>query len=228
MSVEVSSYRLERRGNVVGTHVLYTEIGSQTTLLEGNLSLSDNLGQSKVVQRSNCHTNRFFSYRFFETTQTGSDKRLYELVFDHLSGMVTAKRGENDRASIPYLLPYRDPLSVLFEVRNWHRSDGNPKRIPLLGKELTVIPNGIKNLQTLSGAKTAWAYTLHPGGSHVYVDTEEPHVILHLTQRLAGFNIEASLLKVEEEARMPANQPTQTHRSRGVKRRRKRHRKPRK
>ena len=90
------------------------------------------------------------------------------------------------------------------------------------------MPKGTTKVQTFTGRKTAWAYSLYPGGSHVYVDTEEPHHILHLTQRLAGSNIESSLSKIEEITQMPRGPFSGTGNARKDKRRRRRRRKPRK
>tara|TARA_B100000686_G_scaffold340382_1_gene415970 strand:+ start:136 stop:822 length:687 start_codon:yes stop_codon:yes gene_type:complete len=228
MSVEVSTYRLSLRGNEIGRNVIWTRTQNQTTNLESLLSLRGNFSQSTITQQSSCHASRFFSYRFSETTEARGEKRLYEVVFDQPSGLVTARRGKKDEASIPYLVPYRDPLSVLFEIRNWHNPDGCSKKIPLLGKEVAIVPKGTTQVQTSSGKKTAWAYSLYPGGSHVYVDTEEPHHILHLTQRLAGSNIESSLSKIEEITHMPGGQFSGTGNARKKKQRRRRRRKPRK
>ena len=228
MSVEVSTYRLTLRGNTIGTNVVWTQTQNQTTNLKSRLSLNGRLGRSIIRQHSSCHTNRFFSYSFFETTEKDGNKQLYEVVFDLPSGLVTANRGQNDKATIPYLVPYRDPLSILFEIRNWYNPDGHPRKVPLLGKEVKVIPKGTTKLKTYSGEKTAWVYSLHPGNSRVYVGTEKPHLILHLTQQMTDLNIESSLSKVEEITKMPRDLLAGNNNTRRDKRRRKRRRKPRK
>src|SRR5690606_12870546 len=117
MSVEVCSYRLTVRGKPVGTHVLKTENDGRVRLMEGRSQFQGALGNSSVVQRSRSSATDHHSLRFREETQERSEKRTFEVDFDAASGLVKASKGPKDKAEMPYLRPYRDPLSLLNEVR---------------------------------------------------------------------------------------------------------------
>ena len=221
MPVEVHSYRLTLRGKPVGTHTLRTQRRGEAALLEGRTMLQGNLGQSTVIQQSRCHNTGFFSYRFLEETKARGGNRRYEVVFDSSTGMIRASRGQNDRAYTPYLLPYRDPLSMLHEIRRLSRNGGGQTRIPMLGKEIMVLPVGVVTLPTPLGDREAWAFSLYPGRSFIYVDAEPPHPILRLTQRLTDMSVDALLVKTHEETPVP-NRERPTKGGGGRKRRRRR------
>lgn len=202
MPVEVCSYRLTVRGQPVGTHTLRTERRGRSVALEGRLQLQGSLGTATVTQRSRSHAQRHFSFSYEEQTQRRGDNRSYRIDFDHEQGLVRASRGSNDRAELPYLRPFRDPLSLLHQLRQL--GDGeDPVRVPMLGKDVLVHAIGAIELETALGRKTARAFTLQPGGCYVYVDREAPHHILAMTQRVEGQLLDAQLVQIGQEAAMP-------------------------
>ncbi len=197
MPVEVCSYRLSHKGKPVGSQELKTFQRGRVTLLEGRALFQGSLGTATVVQRSRCTGPRGVSQRFREETTERSGPRTFDVVFDPEQGLVTATKGR-DRATAPYLLPYRDPLSLLLELRDL--GDRDHAMVPMLGKQVTVARAGEVELDTSLGPRTAMAYLLHPGGSVVYVDREAPHHILKMTQRLVDGYVDALLIKVGEES----------------------------
>lgn len=204
--VEVLSYRLSHRGKPVGSQTIKTADLGRHAQLEGRTQFQGPLGTHTVVQRSRCHA-RGVSLRFREETQERNDTRRFDVTFDPRQGLVTAVKGPKDNASVPYLLPYRDPLSLLHEIRQLGAIEG-PVRVPLLGKEVTVQLAGEVDLDTALGPRRARAYVFHPGQSVVYVDVEAPHAILKLTQRLPDGLVEALLVKVATEAALePFGEP---------------------
>jgi len=225
MAVEVCSYRLTLKGRPVGSHELKVQRGGRVTLLEGRASFQGSLGTATVTQRSRCG-NGAVSQRFCEETSERSGQRVYDVVFDPDDGVVTASRGR-DQATSPYLLPYRDPLSLLFELRSLDGTDHLV--VPMLGKDVTVQHAGDVEVETPHGLRSARAYLLHPGGSVVYVEREAPHHLLKMTQRLGDGYLDALLVKVAEEGELDDwGAPGGAPQGRGGKRRRRsRRRRPR-
>src|SRR5690554_270433 len=211
--VEVVSYRLSHRGKPVGSQTIKTAALGRQTQLEVRSQFQGTFGVGTVVQRSRCHA-QGVSLRFLEETQERSDNRKFDVVFDAKTGLVTAAKGPKDNAQMPYLMPYRDPLSLLHEIRRLGELE-QPYRIPLLGKEVTVQFGGVVELDTVLGKRRARAYVLHPGQSVVYVDTEEPHTILKLTQRLPDGQLDALLVKVATEASIDPFGEASEQRSKG-------------
>lgn len=206
--MEVVSYRLTHRGKPVGTQTFKTADLGRHAQLEVRSQFQGTFGVSTVVQRSRCDVEGV-SLRFAEETQERSDNRKFDVVFDARSGLVTAAKGPKDNAALPYLLPYRDPVSLLHQVRGLGELE-EPRRVPLLGKEVTVQFVGVVELDTVFGKRPARAYVLHPGQSVVYVDVEAPHTILKLTQRLPDGQLDALLVKVGSEASLaPFGEPTE-------------------
>jgi hypothetical protein len=197
MAVEVCSYRLTHKGKPVGSQELKTLHRSRSTLLEARAQFQGTLGSASVVQRSRCAAGERVSQRFREEWKERSGQRSFDVVFDADAGLVTASKGR-DSATTPYLLPYRDPLALLLELREL--GDADHRVLPLLGKDVTVQRVGEVELDTSLGDRTAVAYLLHPGGSVAYVDREPPHLLLKLTQRLSDGFVDALLVKVSEES----------------------------
>ena len=223
MPVDVASYRLSLRGQNVGTHVLRRAEQGSVSELEGELQLQGSLGASTTVQRSRSHRRRFHSLSFHEEMQRRGERRTYEVEFDAKSGLVTARRG-SDEASLPYLLPYRDPLGLLEQLRAV-AAEPEPAewlRVPMLGKEVVAQLVGEAELDSIFGPRRARAFLLQPGGSFVYVDAEEPHEILQMTQRIEGGWLDVQLHRVGQEAAMPAREDEGGKRRRGKRRRRRR------
>jgi len=196
MPVEVCSYRLTHKGKPVGSQELKTLHRGRSTLLEARAQFQGPLLSGSVVQRSRCAAGERLSQRFREDWKERSGQRSFEVVFDADAGLVTASKGR-DQATTPYLLPYRDPLALLLELREL--GDAEHRVLPLLGKDVTVQRVGEVELDTSLGTRTALAYLLHPGGSVAYVDREPPHLLLKLTQRLADGFVDALLVGVGEE-----------------------------
>ena len=221
MPVEVCSYRLTLRGAPVGTHVLRTERKGQTAHLEGRLMLQGSLGQLTTTQTSRFHQGRKLSLGFREDTERRGEKRRYDVVFDPGQGLVKASRGQGDEATMPYIRPYRDPLGLLYELRSLEPGT-EPVRFPMLGKDVTAIHLGTTELDTALGERTAHAYKLHPGPAYVYIDSEDPHTILQMSQRVDGQILDALLVKVAQEDAMPVREAERPRSGRKRRRRRRR------
>lgn len=202
MSVEVCSYRLTMRGKPVGTHVLKTENKGRFTRMEGKSYFQGGLGNLNVAQSSRSSSDTHHSLRFREETQERSENRTFDVAFDQAAGVVTATRGPRDVAETPYIRPYRDPLSLLNEIRGL--GERGATNVAMLGKDVTVQYVGEVELSTSIGHKRARAYLLHPGQSVVYVDVQSPHTILKLTQRVADGHVDALLVKVASEPALEA------------------------
>jgi len=198
VSVEVCNYRLTLRGKPVGTHVIKTEEAGRVRRMEAQSLFQGALGSSRVLQRSRSSVGEHHSLDFREETQERSEKRTFEVDFDADSGLVRASKGPKDRSEIPYLRPYRDPLSMLAEVRRL--GDSGATEIAMLGKDVVVQFLGAVDLNTALGDKRANAYLLHPGNSVVYVDSQAPHAILKLTQRLPDGHLDALIVSIASEA----------------------------
>lgn len=205
MAVEVCSYRLTSRGRPVGSQTLSRSERGRVAFLEARLQLQGALGQGSVVQSSRAHASAHVSQQFHEETALRGDQRQYDVRFDAQQGLVIALRGRNDRATIPYLRPYRDPLSLLWELRAaaaqpW--DEASPLRIPLLGKDVVVYRASDVNAEGFWGTTRARVFHLHPGGSLVVVDLAPPHRILRLVQRITDGVVEAMLVRSDVEERM--------------------------
>lgn len=222
MPVETQSYRLTLRGKPVGTHVLKSEAKGGTVFLEGKLLLQGSIGSGTILQMSRSDRHAFASQSFREVMDVRNENRIFELEFSQKKGLVIATRGR-ERAEVPYLLPYRDPLSMLHELR-FLPPDAELTRIPMLGKEVQARLVDEVELETVFGMRRARAFLLYPGRSYVYVDTKPPHVILKLTQRLDEHLVDATLVRTAQEAEMTAwAEPTA--KKQGKRRRRGRRRK---
>ncbi|MDA0700028.1 MAG: hypothetical protein O3A02_02315, partial [bacterium] len=210
MPVEGFTYRLNARGRPAGHLQLNTGERGRVALVEARMQLQGVLGQVAWIQNSRCHAQRHHSLRWREESEAKGDARSFEVRFDADTGLVTATRGRNDTASIPYLLPYRDPLSLLRELRAVTAADAAgtgqppalPWRIPLLGKHVTVARVADVDVEAEGQRHRARSYTLHPGGSVVVVDLAPPHAILRLVQRLDDAVLEATLVESQEETTM--------------------------
>jgi hypothetical protein len=167
--------------------------------------LQGSLGHTITTQKSRIDRSSFHSFHYKETSTQRNQKRNFEVTFDQRNGLVTAVAGKNDRASVPYIRPFRDPLGLLHEVRHLD-SATDMVRVPLLGKDVVVQTVGEMNLDTVLGERKAYVYNLHPGNSYLYVDAEEPFPILKMTQRLADFLIDVLLVNLSHEAGPPARE----------------------
>ncbi len=230
MPVEVCSYRLSARGRPVGSQTLKRSERGRTAFLEARLLLQGSLGQGTITQSSRCHAQRHHSHQFREETQVRGEARIYDVEFSADEGLVVASRGRNDRATIPYVQPYRDPLSLLDELRAaaGAKDDGRPWRVPMLGKDVVVQRSGDVMLETALGPRRARVFVVHPGGSVVYVDVEPPHYLLRLVQRVEDGVVDATIVRVHEDDEMeslesaPSESEKQGARRRGRRRGRRR------
>ena len=219
MPVEVCHYRLSVRGKPVGSHTLSTDHRGRTTVLDAKLMLQGgSLRSATVTQQSKVHRQQFFSFSFQEKNVEGSDTRTFEVTFDLEAGQVVAKRNR-DEATVPYIQAFEDPLGLLHHIRSLGPEE-TTLRVPLLGKDVVVERVGETAVETVLGERSAYAYTLQPGGSYVYVDTQAPNLILMMRQRFDGQLLDAHLVRVDEEAEAP-REPS----SRRKRRRRRRKRK---
>lgn len=202
MSVEVHSYRLDLHGTPAGRHVLRAREEGRQARLEGEASFDGALPSATVVQLSRCHRDRMTSYEFRERTRDRGGEHQLHVDFDGREGLVRLRRGANDVAETPYLLPFRDPLSMLRELRR-APEDLERLRIPMLGHDVVARALGEVDLGTELGARRARAWLLQPGGAWVWVDVEPPHPILKFTQRLEDRRLDALLVSIAQETRMP-------------------------
>lgn len=203
MSVEVHTYRLEVQGVPAGRHVLRNRDEARQTRLEAELQLEGPLGPATVVQLSRCHRDEMISHEFREHTRDRHGEREMRIDFDGRDGLVRMRRSGDDSAETPYLLPFRDPLSMLLELRRT-ASEAEPVRIPMLGKPVLARPLGEVDLDTALGPKRAHAYLVQPGGSWLWIDVEPPHAILKFTQRSPEGRLDALLVSVASDTRLPA------------------------
>lgn len=222
MAVEVCSYRLSLRSKPVGTYVLKTFVQGNTVHLESKMMLQGQLGQHTITQTSRAHNRNFYSFNFSEDAVSRSDKRKFDVQFDTRNGIVKASRGNNDRAEVPYIQAYRDPLSMLHELRYTPPSDDNSSLfIPMLGKDVTAQRLGETKLESFLGEHDSLAFLLHPGGSYVYVDKRAPHRIVRMVQRFDGQTLDVLLMKLDSEP-IPDMKARTPSRPRRRKRRRRR------
>ncbi len=198
MSVEVVTYRLSYRGKPAGTHVIKTEVTGKIRRMEARATFQGQLGNSVVTQRSRSSAASHHSMRFREETQEREGKRVYDVHFDAQAGLVRATIGAKDVATTPYIRSYRDPLSLLGQVRSL--AGASAAGIAMLGKDVSVHFVGEVDVSTTLGDKRAWAYVLQPGGSVVYVDVAGSNTILKLTQRLPEGHLDSVVASVASEA----------------------------
>lgn len=209
--VEALAYRLTHRGRPAGRLIVRSGERGRVAVVEARLQLQGALGQATITQTSRCHAERHHSLRWQESSEGRGEGRPFEVRFDADEGLVTATLGRHDSASVPYLLPYRDPLSLVRELRAITAADvaqgGGPRqapwRIPLLGKDVVVARIVDIEVEGAGGRRAARGYVLHPGGSVVVIDLARPHAPLKLVQRLPEGVLEALLVEVSEEDTMP-------------------------
>lgn len=198
MAIEVATYRYVLRGKPVGTHVVTREAAGRYVQLEARSQFQGAFGNLTTVQRSRAHSRAHFSTRYEETNEARRERRRFEVQFDIGKGLVYASTSQRDKAEMPYILPYRDPLSLLNELRQADLPDLH--RIPMLGKEVVVRVRGETTLETIFGNTACTVYQLLPGPSYVYVQTEAPHHIMKLVQPSSEGVVETVLQKLGHEA----------------------------
>lgn len=204
MPVEVCSYRLSLRGKPVGSQILRTQVLRHQVRLEARLMLQGSLGQATVTQTSSLRVPAFSSQLFSETHRDSQERRHYQVMFDERTGLVRATSGKHS-AEVPYSRPYGDPLGLLHLVRTLPEDEG-ARRVPMLGKDVVIERLPDSELRTALGLRTARAYALYPGPSYVFVDSEPPHPILKLSQRLESGLVDALIVKVGEEDELPSSE----------------------
>lgn len=212
MPVEVTSYRLALRGKSVGTHVMKTAVLGDEVQLEARSQFQSASLDATVTQRSRSQVERGSSLRFREEVVERNEQRFLDLTFDARSGLVTASKGPRDTATMPYLRDYRDPLSLLHELRGLAADTGAGQddgaappaaTFPMLGKDVHAQFAGEVDVETALGVKRAYAYLLHPGMNVVYVAAEAPHHIVKMSQRLPEGLLDVVLVKVGSEQALP-------------------------
>lgn len=230
MSVEALTYRLELRGKTVGSHVLRRQYRNSETYLEGRLSLQGALGNVAVTQLSRCGREDAVSFEFRERNEDQGGTREFQVTFDAEAGLVRAQRNADERAETPYLVPFRDPLSLLQEVRT-RRDTETPWRVPMLGKDVWVFPAGEEEIAWAGGPpQRAQRYLLRPGDARLWVARDEDRTILRFAQRVQDHYLEAHLMQRGVEAHSDAwdafegEAPGKRSRRRRRRRRRKRSR----
>lgn len=198
MPTEICSYRLSLRGKPIGSYVMSTSLRGRLVFLESKLVLQGSMGNVSVTQRSKAHRFDFYSLSFHEETQTRGETRQFAVQFDSETGLVRANKS-GDVADMPYTRPFLDPLALLYRVR--HLGETPQLRVPMIGKDVVLERTQTTELSTSAfGKRQAHEYHLYPGGSYVYVDAAAPHHLLMLSQKVDGQLIDATLVRVDEEA----------------------------
>jgi hypothetical protein len=217
MPTEICSYRLSLRGKPLGSFVTSTSLRGRLAFLEAKLLLQGSMGNVTVTQRSKCHRFDFYSLSFFEETQSRNETRQFSMQFDAETGLVRANKS-GDIAEIPHTRPFLDPLSLLYRLRQLG-PEAAQTRVPMIGKDVIVERVQTSELTTALGKKEAYEYQLHPGGSYAYVEVAEPHHILMLSQRVDGQLMDATLVRVDEEADAPQRDDRRSRRQQSRRRR---------
>lgn len=200
--MEVFSYRLTMQGKSVGSQILTMHERGFSIFLEAKMQLQGALGNLTVTQQSKVHKEKFSSYFFNEETQDSKGKRQFNVTFDYQKGLVRASRSAQDKAEIPLILAFSDPLSLLYQLRQFKAGE-TVWHIPMLGKTVTVERIGEKTLDTVFGERLCYVYKLWPGASYVYIAKEAPHQIMMMTQRFDGRSLDAQLIKLNHENPRP-------------------------
>lgn len=203
MPVEVLTYRLEYRGQPVGRHVLRSQEQGRQVYLEARLDLQGALGDARVTQLSRCDRDKMTSFEFRERNEDRQGIRDFVVEFDGRDGLVKARRGLDERTDMPYLKPFRDPLSLLRQVRRLDDPQ-EPVRVPMLGKDVLVQPLGDVTLDTAVGSRRAAAYLLQPGNAYLWIDRGPGAVILRFSQRVQEHMLEGYLVTEGSEAALSA------------------------
>lgn len=198
MTIESCHYTLKMRGRSIGSQVVRSQENRRIVYLESKLTLQGSIDEKIVKQSSRLYRPDFHSLYFREENQDKSHKRSYEVRFDKGEGLVKVFKDGGDNASAPYLLPYQDPLGLLYQLR-FIPADQDHVRVPMLGRDVTVRQLPEVELELAGDLKIARVFELHPGGSLVYIDSEAPHNILKLNQRIGQQVIEAELESFSEE-----------------------------
>lgn len=202
MSVEVLDYRLEVRGLPAGRHVVRSKEEGRHVRMECEATFEGPLPAAKVVQLSRSRRDDRVSQEFRETTKDRSGERRFRMVFDGRDGLVKLERGD-EKAETPYVEAFRDPLSMLRELRE-APPDVARVRIPMLGKTVEARALGEVELETPLGRRTARSYQLFPGGSWLWIDVEAPHAIVRFRQRTGDGLVDGVLTRMAEETSLPA------------------------
>ncbi len=207
--VEKCQYSLTLQGSPVGNYAVLTHKSKKGIFLESHLVLQGSLGKQAITQYSCLHSSDLYSLSFREETLDHNQHRSWAVSFDSINGLVTASRNKDDVVAVPYILPFQDPLGLLYQIRKL--KNDLPMQIAMLGKNVLVNLVKIGQFSTALGKREARVYILHPGGSYVYVDTKAPHYILKLTQKLQHQFVESSLVKViEEKGNLKQNSSSKT------------------
>jgi hypothetical protein len=206
VSIEGCTYRLSTRGKAAGKMTITSGERGRVAVTIARMQFQGALGSSSRTHTSRAHALRHHSLAWREESEEAGVAP-FDVTFDVEAGIVRANRGRQDTATIPHLLPYRDPLSLLRELRAITAAgDAGPPlplRIPMLGKEVVVVRSEIGEVSALGERVAARTFTLYPGGGSVSVALAAPHPIVRLLQRLDDGTLEATLIDRRLEANMP-------------------------
>ncbi|MFN2322706.1 MAG: hypothetical protein ABR510_07070 [Trueperaceae bacterium] len=207
--VEALTYRLTHRGKPAGRLLVRSGERGRIAVVEARMQLQGALGAATVTQTSRSHAHKHHSLNWNEATEGRGDGRPFEVRFDADAGLVHATIGRHDSATAPYLVAYRDPLSLVRELRALAArlaagaaAPTAPWRVPMLGKDVVVARVVDLTVDVPGGPRSALGFVLHPGGSVVAIDRAPPHAPLRLVQRLPEGVLEALLVEVGEEPTM--------------------------
>ena len=211
--VEALTYRLTHRGKPAGRLLVRTGERGRIAVVEARMHLQGALGAATITQTSRSHAHRHHSLRWNEATEGRGDGRPFDVRFDADAGLVRATIGRQDTATAPYVVAYRDPLSLVRELRALTAElaagaavPTAPWRVPRLGKDVGGARVVDLTVDGPGGPRAAIGFVLHPGGSVVAIDRAPPHAPFRLVQRLPEGVLEALLVETGEESSMPGLQ----------------------
>ena len=220
--VEALTYRLTHRGKPAGRLLVRSGERGRIAVVEARMQLQGALGAATVTQTSRSHAHRHHSLHWNEATEGRGDGRPFEVRFDADAGLVRATIGRHDTATAPYVVAYRDPLSLVRELRavtaqlaGGGAAPTAPWRVPMLGKDVVVARVVELAVDLPGGPRAAFGFVLHPGGSVVAIDRAPPHAPLRFVQRVPEGVLEALLVEVGEEPTMAGLQDEPTGRDPG-------------
>lgn len=199
MSVEALTYRLTSRGRPAGNHVLRQETRGGQAYLEARTTWEGVLAGHTLTQRSRCGRDDPASFEFHEREEDRQGAREFHVTFDAEQGLVTAHRSTGERADVPYLNDFRDPLSMLREIRTLGGAS-DPVRIPMLGKTVSVFDLGEEILEVGGRQRSTHRYQVRPGNAWLWVDREGRGAIVRFTQRFSEGVVEGWLVHEGQES----------------------------
>lgn len=202
--VDVHTYKFDVRGQRCGQQVVRSDVRDGIAYLESEAKFEAPLSQATVKQLSRCDAADGTSFEYVESSASREGEHKIHVTFGDDDGLVTYRVGR-DEASLPYLQPFRDPLSVIWALRRQDLAAedlGDRIRVPMLGSFAEAHRIGTGPLDTELGRKDAIQFQIFPGGTRIWVDADPPHVVLAVRQRWSDGWMSATLTSVAREGKL--------------------------